>query len=79
MALSIYDQMMLSKEDQAQIENLQSLWQQTADPTQRSSIHNMAEAIRNTYGYSGDVNSSLDGSGSPVVRRLPFHHCPACL
>lgn len=50
---SIFDEHLLTKSDIKRINELGKLWQEAKDEKSRSAYHNEAEAIRQSYGYSG--------------------------
>ncbi len=53
---SIYDKQILSKNDLDRIIELGNAWMSTKDKNVRAGLHQQAEAIRNSYGYSGGVD-----------------------
>lgn len=55
---SIYDKHILSKADLERIENLNEAWKSETDKKTKDGIHAQAEAIRNSYGYSGGDDGS---------------------
>ncbi len=55
---SIYDKHILSKADLERIENLNEAWASATDKKLKDGIHAQAEAIRNSYGYSGGADGS---------------------
>ncbi len=55
---SIYDKHILSKADLERIENLSNAYKAETDKKTKEGIHKQAEAIRNSYGYSGGADGS---------------------
>lgn len=55
---SIYDKQILDEEDLKRIEQLGIAWQNTNDAASKKQLHSAAEAIRNSYGYSGGGDGS---------------------
>lgn len=55
---SIYDKTILSKADLERIENLNTAWKSETDKKTKNAIHAQAEAIRNSYGYSGGADGA---------------------
>lgn len=55
---SIYDKKILSKADLERIENLNEAYRSETDKKTKEGIHKQAEAIRNSYGYSGGDDGS---------------------
>ncbi len=55
---SIYDKQVLSDADLKRIEQLQDEWKKANNQKQKNQIHQKADAIRNSYGYSGGTDGS---------------------
>jgi len=55
---SIYDKHILTKSDLERINSLNDAWKAATDKKQKNSLHAQAEAIRNSYGYSGGDDGS---------------------
>ncbi len=55
---SIYDKQILSKTDLERINNLNDAWKSAKDKKLKDGLHQQAEAIRNSYGYSGGADGS---------------------
>lgn len=55
---SIFDNSLMSKEDLKRIEQLENAWRNTDDKDLKQQLHNQAESIRNSYGYSGGDDGS---------------------
>ena len=55
---SIFDNNLMSKEDLKRIEQLENAWRSTDDKDLKKQLHNQAESIRNSYGYSGGEDGS---------------------
>ena len=62
---SIFDEHLLTKKDLERINELGKLWQEASDEKTKASYHNQAEAIRQSYGYSGGE----DGHGFEAVNQ----------
>lgn len=70
---SIYDKTILSRSDLESLEGLTEAWQKTDDEEQKKQLHAGAEAIRNSYGYSGGD----DGHGFTVTDSAVFSQAMA--
>lgn len=55
---SFFDNTLLSEKDRKRIDELNSAWAATDDAKLREQLHNEAETIRRTYGYSGGGDGS---------------------
>lgn len=55
---SIFDKQLMSDDDIKKIAELEDAWRSTDDKNLRAQIHNQAESIRQSYGYSGGADGS---------------------
>lgn len=66
------DETFMSNEDYAQVQALKQQWAEAraaGDAAGAQSAHDMAEAIRAKYGYSGDTETRSDGGGYTVLQK----------
>ena len=55
---SIYDKQILDAEDLEKLEKINLAWQTASDSKTKNQLHDAAEAIRGSYGYSGGADGS---------------------
>lgn len=55
---SFFDNTLLSEKDRKRVDELNSAWAATDDAKLREQLHNEAETIRRSYGYSGGADGS---------------------